>query len=145
MADEGSLKIVIVTPEGEKLAGEADEIVAPGHLGQFGVMPGHIAFFTASEPGLFVAISGGRRSTWAVGKGYIEIEQDEVQLLVQSAEKAVDIDVERARRAKERAEKKLAELEGNLDDPQWAEYTRRLKRANARLEAADAASAVKRN
>ncbi len=133
------LKLVIVTPAGEKLAGEADEIVAPGYNGQFGVMPGHIEFFTTNPPGVFKATDGGKESIWAVGKGFIEVSNDEVQLLVQSAEPAEKIDVSRAEAARKRAEESLDKLEGNQSDEDWEHQNLRLQRAVARLEAVGAA------
>ena len=131
----GKLKIVIVTPGGEKLAGEADEIVAPGHVGQFGVLPGHIEFFTRNPPGVFTVLNDGKLSRWAVGAGFIEVGHDQVQLLVQSAEKSGEIDAERAKRAKTRAEEALSKLEGRLDDPAYEMQLLSLRRAEARLEA----------
>jgi len=132
----GKLSLVIVTPQGEKLAGAADEICAPGFKGEFGVLPSHIEFFTKCPPGVFSAGEGGRTTHWALGKGFIEVSHDRVLLTVQSAEKADDIDVERAQRAKRRAEEELAKLEGAVADPKWEEFSLRLARAEARLAAA---------
>lgn len=136
MAEEGKLSINIVTPAGEKLSGQADEIVAPGHTGEFGVMPGHIEFFIKNPPGVFTAIDGGKKSYWAVGKGFIEVGGDHIHLLVQSAEKAEDIDTDRAQASKSRAEEELAKLEGNLSDPAYEHQMLKFNRSEARLVAA---------
>ncbi len=137
MAEGGKLKVHIVTPYGEKLAGEADEVVAPGHLGEFGVLHEHLEFFTKNQPGVLTIINGGKKQFWAVGKGFIEVRPDAVQLLVQSAEPASDIDAARAEKAKKKAETDLEKMD-NTVDPKWDEYTLRLKRAEARLEASRA-------
>ncbi|RJO65159.1 MAG: ATP synthase F1 subunit epsilon [Myxococcales bacterium] len=136
MAEAQKLDLIIVTPQGQKHAGLVDEIVAPGFLGEFGVLPQHIEMFVMSRPGVFTARVGDRRERWSVGKGFIEVGPDRVQLVVQSAERAEEIDVERATRAKTRAEKALSELDGTIDDPAYQEQTLRLARADARLQAA---------
>ncbi len=135
MAETDKLKVTIVTPEGEKLDCEADEIVAPGFEGQFGVMPEHIEFFTKSPPGVFVCVRQGTREVWAVGKGFIEVQPGAVRLLVQTAERKENIDRQRAEASLHRAEDTMSKLDGNLDDPDWTEQELRLKRAEARLGA----------
>jgi F-type H+-transporting ATPase subunit epsilon len=133
---EGKLEVVIVTPAGQKLSTQADEVVAPGHKGQFGVLPGHIEVLTHNPPGLFVVVEGGRRETWAVGAGFIEVGPNRVQLLVQSAERAAEIDVQRAEDARKRAETRIATLDFNQTAPEFEHAELRLKRAETRLEAA---------
>ena len=139
MAVEGKLKVTIVTPGGEKFDGEADEVVAPGFLGQFGPLPEHIEFFTKNPPGVLTVIDKGKSEVWAIGKGFIEVGPDRVQLLVQSAERAEEIETDRAAKARDKAVAGLDELEGNLQDPMWDHKALRLKRAEARLEAAETA------
>lgn len=133
---EGRLEVVIVTPEGQRFQGEVDEVVAPGYKGQFGVLPSHIPLLTSNPPGVFVAITGGTRQVWAVGAGFIEVGPDRVQLIVQSAERAEDIDVPRAENARTRALDALQKLDHDLTAPGFEQAELRLKRAEARLEAA---------
>lgn len=133
---EGKLNVNIVTPAGEKFNGEVEELTAPGFLGEFGVLPGHLEYFTKNHPGVLQVVENGKTVFWAVGKGFIEVAEDHVYLLVQSAERSDKIDVERAKDAFKRAEAKLAELDGNLSDPSYEHQLLRVKRAEARLAAA---------
>lgn len=138
MAEGKKLKVVLVTPQGEKIAGEADQITAPGHLGQFGVLPDHVEFFTRNPPGVLNLVLDGSPQVYAIGKGFIEVSHDQVQLLVQSAERGDEIDAERARRSLEKAEAGLSGMiqDHPIDDPQVTELMLRRARALARLEAA---------
>jgi len=133
---EGKLRVNIVTPAGEKFNGEVDELTAPGFLGEFGVLPGHLEYFTKNPPGVMSVFENGKASHWSVGKGFIEVSDDHVYLLVQSAERAEDIDLERAKDSLSRAEAKLAELDGDLSNPVYQNKQLRIKRAEARIAAA---------
>lgn len=141
MADLGKLNIVLVTPFGEKLAGTCHEVVLPGALGQFGVLPGHIDFFAQLKPGLLSVSRETGVEYYAVGKGFVEVGADHVTIVAQSAEAAAEIDPERAKRALARAAEALARLSGNTEDTAYIDATLRAARAQARLDAAEKAAA----
>ena len=132
MADKITLRLV--TPSRVLLDEEVDEVTAPGALGEFGVLPHHISFLTQLEPGEMSYKQGAGRSHLAIGGGYAEVLDDVMTVLADAAEYADEIDVERARRARERAEKRLAEL--HREDREFAAAEAAVQRALARLQVA---------
>lgn len=132
MAEKITLRLV--TPSRQLLEDEVDEVTAPGALGQFGVLPNHIAFLTLLEPGEMSYKQGGERAHLAVGGGYAEVLNNVMTVLADAAEFAGEIDVERARRAKEQAERKMAGL--NPEEREFAACEAALRRALARLQVA---------
>ena len=105
---EKELLLEVVTPDRLVLSTEADVVVCPGVEGQFGVLPGHIPFLSALEIGEMYYRKGGQTEYLAVSGGFAEVTGEKVTIVAESAEKGREIDVERAKRAQERAEKRLA-------------------------------------
>jgi len=103
----GRLFLEIVTPEEIVVSQEVDSVVAPGTDGEFGVLPGHIHFLTGIVPGELRYNTGTGKESMAVTTGFAEVSNDKVSILVDAAEKASEIDVERARQAMERARERL--------------------------------------
>ena len=132
MAD--TIQLRIVTPTRLVFDEAVDEVTAPGVLGQFGVLPNHIAFLTLLQPGELSYKQGGRTTRLALAGGYAEVLDNVMTVLADAAEFAGEIDVARARRAKEQAEKNVATL--NPDDREFAVCEAARKRAEARLEVA---------
>jgi len=132
MADKIQLRIV--TPTRLVVDEEVDEVTAPGVLGQFGVLPNHIAFLTLLQPGELSYKQGGRLTRLAIAGGYAEVLENVMTVLADAAEFAEEIDVARAQRAKERAEKNISGL--NIDDREFAICEAALARATARIEVA---------
>jgi F-type H+-transporting ATPase subunit epsilon len=113
MADK--IRLRIVTPSRLVLDEEVDEVTAPGELGEFGVLPNHIAFLSTLVPGELTYKQDGSKSTLVVSGGYAEVLDNVMTVLAPAAEFAWEIDLARAERAKQRAEQQLATLdrEGN--------------------------------
>ncbi len=132
MADKITLKLV--TPSRLLLDEEVDEVTAPGALGEFGVLPNHIAFLTLLEPGEMSYKQGGERARLAVGGGYAEVLDNVMTVLAHAAEYADEIDVARAQRAKEKAETRLAEL--GREEKEFVAAEAALCRALVRLQVA---------
>lgn len=132
MADKLTLKIV--TPVRVLLDEEVDEVTAPGAVGEFTVLPDHIAFVSLLNIGGMSYRQGTRRYHLAMSGGYAEVLDNVVTVLADNAEPAEEIDVERARRARESAEKKLAGLSGY--DEEFPPVEAAFQRAQARLETA---------
>ncbi len=103
----GRLFLEIVTPEKIVVSQEVDSVVAPGTDGEFGVLPGHIHFLTGIVPGELRYNTGAGKESMAVTTGFAEVSNDKVSILVDAAEKASEIDAERARQAMERARERL--------------------------------------
>jgi F-type H+-transporting ATPase subunit epsilon len=99
------MHIEIVTPTGTAVSTDADEIVAPGSEGEFGVLPGHTAFMSAIKPGVLRYRTGGTQHSLAVGPGLVEVTgHDSVIVLVERVATPESIDVANARKQLEAAE-----------------------------------------
>ena len=107
---ENKLKLEIVTPNGLILSEEVDEVVCSGSEGEFGVLPGHVPFFTTLKIGMLTYKKGNEARFVFVNWGYAEVGPDRVMVLADSAEKSEDIDVERAKAAMKRAEERLKQM-----------------------------------
>jgi F-type H+-transporting ATPase subunit epsilon len=125
------LSLEIVTPERRVLSVAVEEVRAPGVEGGFGVRPGHAPFMTALEPGRLTYVERGREHHYAVGGGFLQVAEDRVIVLADTAEAAGDIDVERARRAFAEAQDRLLRL--TEQDENYRQEAARVRRATARL------------
>jgi len=101
-----ALQVRVVIPGGVLLDTVADTVVVPGSQGEFQVLPGHLPLFTALKPGLLCLDEAGRRRV-AIFGGIVEVIDEHVTLLADNAEIAEKIDLERATRAHERAQRRL--------------------------------------
>lgn len=131
---EKLLQLDVVTPEGTVVSDQAEIVVAPGYLGEFGVLFNHIPFLTQLQPGELRYRRGSKVEYLAVTGGYAEVLPTKVTVLATAAERAQEIDVERARSARERAERRLKERQEETD---FARAEAALKRAIARLRVAE--------
>jgi F-type H+-transporting ATPase subunit epsilon len=127
------LDIDIVTAErivySEK---EVDEIIAPGTEGEFAVLPRHAAFMTMLVPGVVVIRKGGGETEMAISGGFVEVRENRVVVVADTAEHAEEIDAERAEAARRRAEERLKARPADMD---MARTTAALQRSLARLRA----------
>ena len=133
MADK--IRLRVVTPSRLLLDDMVDEVTAPGALGEFGVLPNHIAFLTLLVPGEMSYKEGMTRHYLAVSGGYAEVLDDVMTVLAPAAEFASEIDTNRARQAKEDAEKRMADL--NYEDKGFNTAEAALRWADARLQVAE--------
>jgi F-type H+-transporting ATPase subunit epsilon len=128
------LSLEIVTPERRVLSVAVDEVRAPGVQGGFGVRLNHEPFMTALEPGRLTYVEGGREHHYAVGGGFLQVADNRVIVLADTAEAAGDIDVERARRAFAEAQDRLLKM--TEQDEHYQQEAARVRRATARLSVA---------
>ncbi len=131
MADK--LLFEIVTPERLAFSEEVDEVTLPGSVGEFGILPGHVPFLSSLQIGIVSTRQDGREIYYAVSGGFIEVHEDHVIVLAETAERSDEIDVDRARTSKERAEKILREVQEE-DESHFNRAELRLKRALTREE-----------
>jgi F-type H+-transporting ATPase subunit epsilon len=131
MADR-RIQLDIVTPERLSFSGEVDSVNLPGALGEFGVLPGHTPFLSALKIGAMHLRTQGRMVAFALNQGIAEVTPEKVTVLVKTAERAEEIDVERAEAARARAEQRLREQREEIDTTR-AEAA--LQRSLARLRA----------
>ena len=124
----------IVTPEKRVLSETVDIVVAPGEEREFGVLPGHIPFLCKLKVGELRFRSGASARHVAIMGGYAEVLPNRVTILATAAEEATEIDVVRAKAARERAERRIAE---SKDKMEFIRAQAALQRAVARLKVAE--------
>jgi len=105
MAD--ALELEIATPERELVKARVSEVEVRGKDGYMGILPGHAPLLGELGIGLLTYVVGQRRRTLAVHSGFLEVLDDHVRVLADAAERAEDIDVERARTALRRAREEV--------------------------------------
>src|SRR5512141_2487481 len=109
-----TIRLELVTPERLLLSEDVDEVVIPGYEGEFGVLPGHTQFLAIMKIGMLRYRKGNETRKIALGGGFAEVTAERVVVMADTAERAEEIDLERAQRARERAEAALKDL--SLDD-----------------------------
>ena len=103
----GKILLEVVTPEKQLLSQQVDEVIAPGSEGEFGVLPGHCHFLSTLKIGELRYRVGDQTSHMAILWGYAEVTPTKVTVMAEIAEKAEDIDIERATAKVEEAEQRL--------------------------------------
>lgn len=130
-----TIRLELVTPERLLVSEEVDEVIAPGYEGEFGVLPDHTPYLAILEIGILRYRKGPEIRKIAVGGGFAEVGPDQVVVMADVAERAEEIDVERARKAHDRAEASLKDL--SMDDETYAKVYSALRRALVRMSAAE--------
>ncbi len=98
-----ALKLTIVSPERELYTGEVDAVLAPGIEGQLGILPHHAPLITELGEGELIARDGEEEYSFAIHGGFMQVLHNKVTVLADVAERAEEIDVERAEAARQRA------------------------------------------
>jgi F-type H+-transporting ATPase subunit epsilon len=128
-----TFKIEIVTPDRQVVDDVAEEMQIPGRNGYLGVLPGHAPLITELGAGAISYRKGSHTEYLAVGWGFAEVLPGRVTILAETAERADEIDVERARKAADRAEE---HLRGKDPDVDFRLVEAALQRALVRLQVA---------
>jgi F-type H+-transporting ATPase subunit epsilon len=113
---------------------EVDIVVAPGVLGELGVLPHHAPLMTILEPGELKVRKGGEEYSVAISGGFLEVRPDRIIILADAAERAEEIDIARAEAAKQRAQQRLTHPTPEVD---LAQAEAALRRSLARLKVAE--------
>jgi F-type H+-transporting ATPase subunit epsilon len=129
-----TFKLEIVTPEKKVVDTTAAEVQIPGRNGYLGILPGHAPLITELAVGEITFHTGAEEQRLAVAGGFAEVLQDKVTILAETAERPAEIDVERARKAKARAEERLSSGDPNVDVERSLNA---LQKAETRLEVAE--------
>src|SRR5438105_12484325 len=136
MATRNTLHVEIVTAERELYNGEANLVSAPGSEGRLGILPRHAALLTTLAPGeLRIELNGAEEPLFVSG-GFLEVSDNNVTVLADTAEHAEEIDQARAEEARRRAQERLAQAQSDADR---AELQGALERAISRLKVAEIA------
>jgi F-type H+-transporting ATPase subunit epsilon len=129
------VRFELATPSRLLVSAEVDEVVAPGSEGYFGVLPGHAPFLTTLAPGEVMYRQDRQEHYVAVAGGFAEVTGERVIILAEGAETPGEIDRDRAERARERAEQRLAGRApgGGHEDIDYDRALNALARALARI------------
>ena len=128
-----TIRIDIVSAEGEVYTGEATMVFAPAISGEIGIAPRHAPLLTAMKPGeVRVQTAGGEELLFWVGGGGIEVQPHKVTILADTAARAKDLDEASALAAKQKAEEALRDRVGAIE---VAEAQAALANAAAQLKA----------
>ena len=134
------LGVNLVTPRGVVAHTEADSVQAPGELGEFELLPGHIPLLTALKPGV-LTIGSKARARYAVASGYLRVDPNgTVEILVEQAVPAKDIDSATAKKELDAAEAELAKWGDKAPDGDYTNLQARASWARARVDAAASAA-----
>jgi F-type H+-transporting ATPase subunit epsilon len=131
-----TLDVNLVTPKGVVAHQSAQGLTAPGELGEFELLPGHVPFLAALKPGV-LTISDKTRSRYAVSSGYLRVDPTgAIEVLVEQAVLGGSVDVEKARADLKEAEAELSKWGDKPTDGDWKVVVHRVAWAQARLDAA---------
>ena len=131
MADKINLEVI--TPEKLALREVVDEVVVPGLGGELGILPDHTPLISQLQTGVLTYRQGTEKKVMHVSGGFVEVLPDRVSVMSDVAERPEEIDYQRAQRARERAEKRLA---SNNPDIDFRRAELKLQRAMIRLQVA---------
>ena len=129
------LTLSIVTPEKQLVSEEVDQIIVPGTEGDLGILYDHAPILTLLRPGQLSYEIEGKTVVLVVSGGYLEVTDNRVTVLAETAEFLDEIDRERAERAQAEAEKRLGQAD--ISEEEYVETQKKLFRAIARLENSD--------
>ena len=127
-----TIQLVVVTPERQLLSQPVTEVQLPGADGYLGILPGHAPLITELGIGeLSYRTAGGESGLLAIIRGFAEVLPERVSVLAEIAERAEDIDVDRAKEALKRAQELIAKGGQDVD---WDRATASLARALVRIQ-----------
>ena len=130
------LHVNLVTPEHDVLHTDVDQVTAPSVLGEVGILKYHLPLLAQLGAGPVGLFTGANKvEYYAVSGGFLEVDQDTVTILADTAERWDHIDVKRSKKALESARKELEKLD--YTDPRYAEQEARARRAEVRLHVAE--------
>lgn len=130
---EKIINMEVVTPEQHVCSLETEAVVVPAFEGYLGVLPNHAPLITQLGIGVVTYKVGGKEHKIAITGGFMEVSDNKMVILADTAEMAENIDIARANAARDRAEKRLQEKADDLD---YARAQAALQRAMTRLKAA---------
>jgi F-type H+-transporting ATPase subunit epsilon len=130
-----NIRLEVVTPEKSVVSESAQIVMAPGSLGEFGVLSGHTPFLTTLKTGaLKYKDEGGSERFIFVSSGFAEALPDRVTILAESAERRKEIDLQRAKDAASRAEERIQSKDKGID---FVRAKAALLRAISRIQLAE--------
>lgn len=104
---DNRLHLDIIDQEKQLLSQDVEMILAPTQMGQIGLLPGHISLFASLEAGELIITRNGKEDIFAVSGGFLDVNQDKVTVLANSAIHSQDIDVKKVEAAKKKAQETM--------------------------------------
>jgi len=126
-------KVELVTPRGIVLDKMVEEVIAPGLMGEFGVLTGHTPMLTFIKPGVFSYLESDRFVKYVVGAGFCEVLKDSVMVLVEEAHAAESIDKAEASEELVLLEKQLLEIDALENSAEYERMLNRIKVVRAKI------------
>ncbi len=126
-------KVEVVTPSGVVLNKEVEEVIAPGVMGEFGVLIGHTPMLTFIKPGVLSYLENDRFVKYAVGSGFCEVLKDAVNVLVVEAHAAEQIDKVAANEDLVRLEREILEVNATDNPTEYERLSDSIKVARAKI------------
>ncbi len=130
-----SLRLEVVTAEREVFSGEVDSLTAPGVEGELGILPRHAPLVAMLQAGELRFRRADEETNLAIGGGFLEVANNRVIVLADSAERADEIDLARAQEAQERARTLIAESK-SADRASFEQALAELRREQIRIRVA---------
>ena len=131
-----TLTVRVISPDKTVWDSEAEEVILPSTTGQLGILSGHAPLLTALDVGVMRVRSGKDWLPIALMGGFAEVENNEVTILVNGAERGDAIDKAAALDAYTKAEERLNQVQGTENRQEQIQATQAFKRARARYQAA---------
>jgi len=125
------LHVVIVTADHAIFDGMADKVIAPSVNGQITILPHHIALLARLDPGQMVIGKQDETQDYAIGGGFLEVRDNQITILADTAERGEEIDIARAEAARQRASLLVKRYRGR---PEYAAVYQALRRSRARIK-----------
>jgi F-type H+-transporting ATPase subunit epsilon len=130
------LSLKITTPERVVLEKDVEQISLPTKAGEITILPDHIPLISNIIPGIIEVKDDKKTSPMAISGGFLEFHDNQIIILADTAEKAEEIDLERAEEARERAEKMKQDKRKSLDEGQYASVVSQIEKQLARIRVA---------
>jgi F-type H+-transporting ATPase subunit epsilon len=133
---ETTLHVNMVTPRGPVATDETDAVTAPGELGEFEILPGHVPFLTALHPGVLTLGERRGRRVFAIDRGYLRVDRSgEIEILVAQAVEGGRVDVTAAEKIRNQAQTELDAWKDKPQDGDWRTIRDRYDWAQAQIDA----------
>lgn len=131
-----TIKLKITTPERIVLETEMEQVTLPTETGEVTILPNHVPLLSIIVPGVIEVKGQAEMTQMATSGGFLEFHDNELTILADTAERADEIDLERAQAARQRAEEKRKEQRENLDENQYAAVVSGIEKQLARIRVA---------
>jgi len=129
------MHLVVVTPRGAKVETETTMVTVPGAVGELGILPGHRPLITSLAVGILSWTEGGKTRYLATNEGFLEVHDDTIAVVTETAEEPDEIDGERARVTLEASEAALKTIDPQADPVTWQQTNDKRLRAQNRIAA----------